>query len=84
MYYVYMLNYILQILIAIDQLVNTFLAGDADETLSSRAYRAWRAKKPFGLVFKPLIDGLFYPIQRRHCEQAYEAEIAKRRAEREL
>lgn len=79
-----MLNYILQILIAIDQLVNTFLAGDADETLSSRAYRAWRARKPFGLVFKPIIDGLFYPIQRRHCEQAYEAELAKRRAEREL
>lgn len=79
-----MIKYLLQILIAIDQLVNTFLAGDADETLSSRAYRAWRARKPFGMVFKPLIDGLFYPIQRRHCEQAYEAEIAKRLADREL
>lgn len=79
-----MINYLLQILIAVDQLVNTFLAGDADETLSSRAYRAWRAKKPFGVVFKPLIDVLFYPVQRNHCEQAYEAELAKRRAEREL
>lgn len=79
-----MLNYILQILIAIDQLINTFLAGDADETLSSRAYRAWRAKKPFGMVFKPLIDGLFYPLQRNHCEQAYEAELAKRTYERYL
>lgn len=61
-----------QILIALDQLVNTILGGMADETLSSRAYRHWSdgsRKWP-----KWLIDHLFF-WQTEHCRQAFESEI---------
>lgn len=64
----------LQILIAIDQLFNTFLAGYADETLSSRAYRhkkdgsrAWPAW---------IIDHLFF-WQDEHCKASYESELER-------
>ena len=61
-----------QVLIAIDQLVNTLIGGMADETLSSRAYRhyidgsrKWPAK---------FINFLFF-WQKDHCREAYESEI---------
>lgn len=64
----------LQILIAIDQLFNTFLAGYADETLSSRAYRhkkdgsrAWPAW---------IIDHLFF-WQDEHCKASYKSELER-------
>lgn len=62
----------LQVLIAVDQLVNTFLGGWADETLSSRAYR----HKLDGSRSWPawVIDHLFF-WQKNHCEKAYESEL---------
>ena len=64
-----------QVLIAIDQLINTLLGGFADETLSSRAYRlelergrTWARK---------LIDGLFF-FDKDHCRTSYESEVLKR------
>lgn len=64
----------IQILIAIDQLFNTLIAGFADETLSSRAYRhkkdgsrAWPAW---------IIDHLFF-WQEEHCRSAYESELER-------
>lgn len=67
------MKFLLQLLISIDQLLNVLLGGWADETLSSRAYRAWYDKKPFGLVFKPLIDTIFF-FQKDHCFNAYMSE----------
>lgn len=61
-----------QVLIALDQLVNTILGGMADETLSSRAYRHCldgSRRWP-----KRIIDHLFF-WQDEHCKQAYESEI---------
>lgn len=61
-----------QILIAVDQLINTLLGGAADETLSSRAYRHSRdgsRKWP-----KKLINTLFF-WQTDHCRAAYESEL---------
>ncbi|MGY0399458.1 MAG: DNA helicase UvrD [Ostreibacterium sp.] len=65
----------LQILIAIDQLFNTLLAGWADETLSSRSYRnavldanpkkRWRFSYHF-------INALFF--NKNHCKNAYASE----------
>ena len=49
-------DYFLQILVAIDQVFNALLGGMADETLSSRAYRAEQKGKVFGKIFRPLID----------------------------
>lgn len=69
--------YFLHVLIAVDQLANALLAGAADETLSSRAYRADRDGKVFGKVFRPLIDTLFF-WQTRHCYQAYTEEVQRR------
>lgn len=61
-----------QILITIDQLINTLFGGYADETLSSRAYclsiesgRHWP---------KRIID-LFFFWQSEHCKTAYESEL---------
>ena len=63
-----------QVLVAIDQLVNTLLWGTADETLSARAWRHhldgsrdWPYK---------LIDALFF-WQSDHCRQAYESEMER-------
>lgn len=79
-----LLGYIENNLIALDQLFNTLLLGYPDETLSSRAYRADRAGKVFGKLFRPLIDGIFFwqissskdehGIPKSHCWQAYTSE----------
>ena len=64
-----------QILIAIDQLINTLFGGMADETLSARAYRlelergrSWARK---------LIDGILF-FDKDHCKESYESEILRR------
>lgn len=67
----------MQVLIALDQLLNALLFGFADETLSSRCYRADRDGKVFGRMFRPVIDTLFF-WQERHCHQAYLEEVNRR------
>ena len=62
-----------QVLVAVDQLVNTLLGGYADETLSSRAHRrALRGKT--GVAW--LLDHLFF-WQDEHCKSAYESELKR-------
>jgi hypothetical protein len=72
-----MIKYVLNLLIALDQLANAILLGSPDETLSSRAYRAWLLDRFFGKVFKPLIDILFF-FDQDHCYRAYMAEVRKK------
>lgn len=62
-----------QVLIALDQLANTFCGGMADETLSSRAHRRRIRGKPFLAAF---IDGLFF-WQKDHCRRSYESELKR-------
>ena len=64
----------LQVLIAIDQLLNTLLCGYADESMSSRAHRLaiergrkWPEK---------IIDALFF-WQEDHCLKSYESELER-------
>lgn len=71
-----------QILIAIDQLVNTLLGGYADETLSARAWRTERDGKIFGKIFRSIIDGFFF-WDPNHCYESYLSEIAKRQFPKE-
>lgn len=71
------MHWLVQTLIAVDQLLNALLMGHADETLSSRAYRADQRGRVFGRLFRPLIDTLFF-WQPRHCQQAYMAEVSRR------
>lgn len=63
-----------QVLVAVDQLINTFFGGMADETISSRAHRLKieRGRKWASLI----INGLFF-WQNDHCKKAYESELER-------
>lgn len=61
---------ILQILIAFDQLFNTFLGGMADETLSARAYRMRKKGQRYWGWTANVIDMLFF-WQPGHCKLAH-------------
>jgi hypothetical protein len=68
---------ILNLLIAIDQLVYviiTFGAGNPDETLSSAAWRLEQKGHRTGKIFRPLIDRLLW-FDKDHCKTSYEAEL---------
>ena len=68
---------LLNVLIAFDQLVYVLVtlgAGSPDETLSAAAYRTEKSGRLFGRMFRPLIDLLFLPIERNHCQKSYESE----------
>lgn len=69
----------LQILIAIDQLINTLVPGGmADETLSARAYRMREKSQPYWWWLADLIDWLFFWQKNPgHCERAYIAEVKR-------
>lgn len=80
-------HWIIQLLIAIDQLANVLVtpfhaSAWADETLSSRAYRAWRDGKIMGRIWMPVIDALFFWQKQKpgvigHCHAAYLEEMAR-------
>lgn len=61
-----------QVLVAVDQLINTFFGGMADETLSSRAYRL---KIERGRKWLSAIIDLIFFFQEDHCKGAYESEL---------
>lgn len=76
-----------QLFIAVDLLLNVLVtplhAGAwADETLSCRAWRMDRAGKPWGGLWRPVIDLLFFwqrhaPGVLGHCHGAYLKERAR-------
>ena len=69
-----MKRYLLNALIAIDQLLNVLIAlGEPDETLSSVAWRMERDGKPWGRIMRPVIDTLFW-WDPQHCFTSYLAE----------
>ena len=68
------MTYLLNILIALDQLLNVVLcAGYPDETMSSAVWRMERDGHFWGFM-RRVIDWLAWPIQRDHCHKAYESE----------
>lgn len=59
-----------QVLIALDQLVNTLCGGMADETISARAWRSgWKRRE---LVINWLFN------DPNHCKDSYESEMLRR------
>ena len=64
-----------QVLVAIDQLINTFFWGMADETLSARAWRHHLQGDRSWPVH--ILDALFF-WQDQHCKQAYESELERK------
>lgn len=70
-------EWVYQVVISIDQLVNALLAGMADETMSSRIYRL-NHRQPYKTLEK-IVDALFWPFQGRgHCKGAYLKELSGR------
>lgn len=65
-------HYLLQIVIALDQLANTLLGGWADETMSSYAHRLHQVRKPWGIT-RGVINRIFF-FQEDHCRASYESE----------
>ena len=68
---------VLNLLIALDQLAYVLVtlgAGHPDETLSAAAWRTEQKGRWLGRIFRPLIDMIFWPIERDHCRTAFESE----------
>jgi len=70
-----------QVLIAIDQLGNTLLAGTPDETLSARAHRRAHASYRWRITEK-MINGLFF-WEPNHCFNAYRSEMERKQLPQE-
>ena len=71
------MSYLLNIAIAIDQLANALLAGDPDETLSSRAHRmAVKGQSYWGWTERA-INAMFF-WQNQHCAWAYQFELNRK------
>lgn len=66
-------EWLLNVLIGLDQLANTVLAGEPDETLSSRAHRMREKGQPVWGWTARAINALFF-WQADHCREAFEAE----------
>lgn len=87
-------QWLVELFIVLDQLVNVlvtpFHSGAwADETLSCRAYRAWKDGRWWGRAWMPVIDWLFAwqklaPGAIGHCHGAYLHERARYNAPPEL
>jgi hypothetical protein len=67
-----MRKYLLHILIALDQLVNTLFGGFPDETISAAAWR-WELQGKRSWPRK-LIDTLLW-FDQNHCQVSYENEV---------
>lgn len=70
----YIGRYLLNLLIALDQLVNTLIGGYPDETLSASAYLGEQDGKYLPSLMRPVIDFIFLPWGKEHCKSAFDAE----------
>ncbi|WP_406022526.1 hypothetical protein [Succinivibrio sp.] len=72
-------KYLINILIAFDQLVNTLFGGSCDETISALCYRKSQQKGHyFYKILKFILDICLSPIKQNHCEQAYLSEVYRK------
>jgi hypothetical protein len=55
--------------------VLTLGKGMPDETISAAAYRMEQQGKLAGRVLRPLLDAIFWPIERDHCRMSFESEM---------
>ncbi|MFD1806261.1 DNA helicase UvrD [Pasteurella oralis] len=72
--------WIYNVVIALDQFINAFLGGGADETLSSRAYRGAilqsKPRKRWKIIYR-VIEAIFF-FEKAHCKTAYESELNRK------
>ena len=70
-----MWQYIKNILIALDQVLNAIFCGACDETLSSRAYRL---EKDRGRKWPRILIDLLFFFDKNHCYESYLSEIERK------
>lgn len=75
------MTYARRVLIGADQLVNTFLGGWPDETLSSRA---WRWERDGVRSWPRRLVDVFFFWEPEHCRSSYESERTGRQLPPEL
>lgn len=69
-------RYLWNNVIAVDQLMNTFLIGHPDETFSARCWRREQeSHKRRWVLLRKIIDSIFF-FQPEHCRLSYESEQA--------
>jgi len=75
-----MKEYLINILIGIDQLATTLIGGWPDETISSYMFRLENQDKIAGRIMRPVIDFLFswQGLQGGHCYHSYLHETLRR------
>lgn len=66
-------RYFLNVLVAVDQLGNAVLAGDPDETVSSRAAKAAERGRRWGCV----LCRVLHWFDRNHCARVVERDEGK-------
>lgn len=72
------LSYCKNVLIALDQLLNTVCGGYPDETISAECWRKSQEKGHYLYKFlKFVLDVTFSPIKLDHCFQSYLAEVKR-------
>lgn len=72
------MSWISQVGLALTRLGNAILGGRAEESLSSRAWRADCNRKAWGRIFRPAIDVIFRVFgKQNHCLHAYKEERNK-------
>lgn len=62
-----MKTYLWNIFVSIDQLINTILGGDPDETISSRMGKALKRCSLCRFICK-----LIHPFDKNHCQKSVE------------
>lgn len=79
-----MMGYLMNVLVAWDQLLSAYLGGDEDETISSRLGKAERGDfgRQWQLILTPvakLVDLAFRPFEGRwdHCRRHIEEDEGK-------
>ena len=74
-----MKKYIFNLLIALDQLLNTILTGYPDETISARLFRLRHKNKVILVVYR-LVNVVFYTLFniKDHCRLAYLSEFYRK------
>ena len=68
-------QYLINILISLDQFLNVLFLGQPDETISSRAWRC-KDSSSFWKFMRKLIDMLFF-WQKDHCYNSFIYEIER-------
>lgn len=71
-----MTQYVLNVLVAADALLNTILGGLPDETISARAARAQQAGRRWGCILCRLLDRL----EQDHCALSLKGDAARAEA----